>query len=95
MDMSELDLEIGFVTGKQLPGLPQMESSEIPAGKYVTSLYKGPYKDMIPLYEAMKAWMIDRHLDAEETAYELYYNSPMEVPESELLTRVMFRVKHA
>jgi len=56
-------------------------------------MYKGPYAEMAPAYDAMNKWIAEKGLEAAGIAYEVYYNSPAEVPESELLTKIMLPVK--
>lgn len=93
MDMERLELEIGFPVSKPLPGKGDIEASQIPAGKQVTCMYKGPYMGMPPAYEEIKQWIKDNGYKAVGTVYEYYYNSPEEVPESELLTKIVFLVE--
>jgi len=93
MDMENLDVEMGFPVSKQLTGRGEIEAKEIPAGKYAECMYKGPYREMVPAYDAMNQWLGENGLTATGVSYECYYNSPMEVPESELLTKIMFPVK--
>lgn len=93
MDMERLELEIGFPVSKPLPGKGDIEASQIPAGKQVTCMYKGPYMGMPPAYEEIKQWIKDNGYKAIGTVYEYYYNSPEEVPESELLTKIVFLVE--
>jgi effector-binding domain-containing protein len=90
MDMQNLDVEMGFVVAGPLPGKGDIKVGEIPAGKQVSYLFKGPYKQMVPVYNAMMQWMQENGHTPTGTAYEFYYNSPEEVPESELLTRIVF-----
>ena len=93
MDMEDLDIEAGFPVSKQLAGRDDINLSEIPAGKQVSCSYKGPYLEMGAVYEAMQAWMEANAYIPTGTVYEFYYNSPLEVPESELLTKIVFLVK--
>lgn len=93
MDMEHLDVEMGFPVSKQLAGREEIKASEIPAGKYAECVYKGPYAEMVPAYDAINQWLGENGLSATGISYEFYYNSPMEVPESELLTKIMFPVK--
>jgi len=44
-------------------------------------------------YNAMMEWLEKNKYEATGVAYEFYYNSPMDVPESELLTKIVFPVK--
>lgn len=90
MDMDRLDVEIGFPVAKPLPGEGVIGPSEIPAGKKATRMYKGPYMEMGPTYEAMTKWMEENGHRPTGVVYEFYYNSPCEVAESELLTKIVF-----
>ena len=93
LDMENLDVEMGFPVSKQLAGKGEIKASEVPAGRYAECMYKGPYEEMVPVYEAMNKWIADKGLEATGISYEVYYNSPEEVPESEHLTKVMLAVK--
>ncbi|MDI3539727.1 MAG: hypothetical protein PWQ52_850 [Methanolobus sp.] len=93
MDMDDLDLEIGFPVMKPLEGSGEIIRSEIPAGKYVSMMYKGPYAGMEKPYSEMAEWIEEHGHKPKGIAYEYYYNSPMEVPESELLTRIVIAVE--
>ncbi len=92
MDMDDLDLEIGFPVSKPLDGEGEITRSEIPAGKYVSMMYKGPYAGMEKPYAEMGKWIEEHGYKPKWISYEYYYNSPMEVPESELLTRIVMPV---
>jgi effector-binding domain-containing protein len=93
MDMENLDVEIGFPVSKKLPGEGEIKQSEIPAGRYVECMYKGVYAEMVPAYDAMNKWIADNGYEAVGSTYEYYYNSPRDVPESELLTKIMLPLK--
>jgi len=90
MDMENLDVEMGFPVEKPIPGKGEIRSGEIPAGKQASCMYKGPYSEMAPVYEAMTRWIAENGQTPTGVCYEFYYNSPMEVPESELLTKIVF-----
>lgn len=93
MDMEHLDVEMGFPVSRRLEGKGEIKANEIPGGRYAECMYKGPYAEMGPVYEEMNKWIAEKSLEATGTAYEFYYNSPMDVPESELLTKVVFPLK--
>ena len=93
LDMENLDVEMGFPVSKKLAERDEIKANEIPAGKYAECTYKGPYAEMAPVYDAMNQWMAEKGLEATGIAYEVYYNSPGEVAESELLTKIMFPLK--
>ena len=90
MDMEDLDIEIGFPVARPLAGKGEIAASQIPAGKQVSCFHKGPYNKVEPVYNAMMQWINENGYTPTGVAYEFYYNSPDEVPESELLTKVMF-----
>lgn len=93
MDMEHLQLEIGFPVPKPLPGKGDIQPGSIPAGKQVTCMYKGPYMEMPPVYSEIQKWIRDNGYKPRGPVYEHYYNSPEEVPESELLTKIVFLVE--
>ena len=93
MDMENLDVEMGFPVAKPLAGKGEIIAGEIPAGKQASYMYKGPYQAMEPVYEAFNRWMTENGHTPTGVCYEFYYNSPMDVPESELLTKIVFPLK--
>lgn len=92
-DMENLDVEAGFPVSHPIPGKDNLVSSEIPAGRKVSCLYKGPYTEMNTVYGAVQAWMEQNNYIPTGVVYEFYYNSPGEVPDQELLTRIVFLIK--
>lgn len=93
MDMENLDVEMGFPVSKPVAGKGEIKAGCIPAGKQASCMFKGPYEQMAPVYEAMTAWMNENGHIPTGVCYEFYYNSPMDVPVSELLTKVVFLLK--
>ncbi len=88
LDMKDLDVEMGFPVAKPLPSKAEIESGEIPQGRYVSFMYKGAYSGMEQPYNEMFKWIAENGYEPKGVYYEYYYNSPNEVPESELLTRI-------
>jgi len=93
LDMQDLDLEAGFTVTTAVPGAGEIYAGEIPAGKQATCTHKGPYADSEKAYNQMTTWMQKNQCTPTGVAYEFYLNSPEEVPESELLTKIMFPLK--
>ncbi len=93
MDMQDLDLEAGFTVTEGISGEGEIVAGVIPAGKQVSCTHKGPYAASEAAYNEMTAWMQKNQCIPTGVAYEFYLNSPEEVPESELLTRIMFPLK--
>lgn len=93
MDMEHLKVEIGFPTMKEIPGSGEIVSVMIPAGKKAVGYHKGAYGDIAPVYDKLAAWAVEKGHTPSGIAYEHYFNSPGEISESELLTRVEFLLK--
>lgn len=93
MDMENLDVEMGFPVTRPIEGKGDIKSNHIPAGEQVSYMYKGPYNSMGPVYDEISKWMNEKGYTSTGMCYEFYYNSPMEVPESELLTKIVFPLK--
>lgn len=93
MDMEDLDVEIGFVVPRQLPGKNNIQAGIIAAGKAALCMHKGPYMDIEPVYMDILKWMFDHEYEPTGVVYEHYYNSPEDFPESELLTRIVMPIK--
>ena len=93
MDMEHLDVEMGAPVTKPLTGKGEVKASVIPACKQVSTVFKGPYTKMEPVYGAVNAWIAEKGVIPTGVVYEHYFNSPMEVPEDELMTKIVFLVK--
>lgn len=93
LDMQNLDVEMGFPVAKLLPEKDDIKARELPPGKVVSSMYKGPYREMEAPYNEMSKWIADNGYTPEGISYEYYFNSPQDVPESELLTKIVMPVR--
>lgn len=93
MDMENLDVEMGFPVAEKMPGQSEIKAGVIPGGRQVACMHRGPYQECGPAYEEANRWMREKGYIPTGVAYEFYYNSPGEVPESELLTKIMFPLK--
>ncbi len=93
LDMEHLDVEMGAPVEKPRPGKGEVKAGVIPAGKQVSTIHKGAYTKMEPVYNAINAWIGEKGLTPTGVVYEHYFNSPLEVPEDELMTRIVFLMK--
>jgi effector-binding domain-containing protein len=93
MDMEDLDVEMGFPVSQPYPENGDIKPGVIPAGKQAVAMFKGPYAKMEPTYTALTAWVAQQGQEPSGIVYEYYYNSPLEVPEDELLTKIVFILK--
>ena len=67
-----------------------MQRFVIPAGKYVSILFKGPYPELERPYDWLFGeWIPNNNLQAADfPPFEEYLNNPKETPPNELLTRI-------
>jgi effector-binding domain-containing protein len=93
MDENNLEVEIGFPVSEEIPGEGEITCTKIPGGKRVVGYYKGAYAYMTYLYDEMLKWILLNNLEPSSLVYEYYFNSPQDVPENELLTKVEFLLK--
>lgn len=93
MDMDALDVEMGVPVSKTLPGKGEIKPGVIPAGKQVSCFYKGSYSQLEAVYADINKWMAENKCEPNGECYEFYLKSPMDTPESELETRIVFPVK--
>jgi effector-binding domain-containing protein len=93
MDMENLIVEIGFPLQSEIEGQGDIELRYIPGGKKATGFYKGAYDKIGPVYEKLAAWLSQKGFESSGVAYEYYYNSPQDVSESELLTKIEILLK--
>lgn len=93
MDMNALEVEIGVPVFSPIQGTEEIQSGEIPEGKKVVAMHQGSYQSMSATYDAVNQWIAERALEPTGVVYEFYFNSPEEVPESELLTKIIFLLK--
>lgn len=93
MDMENLIVEIGFPITRKIEGKDDIVLRYIPAGRKATGFHKGSYSEIGPLYEQLTRLIGEKGYEPTGVVYEYYYNSPNEIPESELLTKVEFLLK--
>ncbi len=93
LDMQNMEIEIGFPVSKPLPDTEQIKAGELPAGKVVSASYKGPYSAMESGYNEIFKFIAEKGFQPKGVYYEYYFNSPKDVPESELLTKIIIPLK--
>ena len=106
-DMSkELDIDVGFTVDKAVKGDTRVTADFLPAGKYVTLLYTGPYKGKgifkatVTLLEWTKAnklkWDITKKKGVEwwNGRAEIYFSDPaIEKDPTKFKTELAFLIK--
>ncbi len=89
-DMQDLDLEIGFPVGADVAAEDEIMASEIPAGRYATTMHIGPYAEIAESYEHLTSWVEQQLQRPAGSAYEIYLNDPATTPEEGLQTLIIF-----
>lgn len=64
----------------------------LPAQQVLSALHKGPYNEVGQVYEVLMNKIIEEGYQMVGAPMEIYFNSPMEVPEKELLTEIQFPI---
>ncbi|NLC84129.1 MAG: GyrI-like domain-containing protein [Ruminococcaceae bacterium] len=90
MDMENLNIELGFPIAREIEGNDDIVLRYIPAGKKAIGYHKGAYNELGSMYERLTRFITEKGYNPSGVVYEYYYNSPEEVPESELLTKAEF-----
>lgn len=93
LDTDDLDVEIGFPVATALPGKDDIQPGEVPAGKYATCVWVGPYDESEAAYDALATFIAEQGYEPVGVAYEVYLNDPGEVPPEELQTEIAFPLK--
>ncbi len=93
LDKEDLDVEIGFPVDTSFDRQGEIRPGEIAAGTYATCFHKGLYSEMEPTYKQLTDWIEEQGAVPTGIAYEFYLNSPDEVPESELLTKILLPIQ--
>lgn len=64
----------------------------LPSQQVLSAIHKGPYQEVGRVYEVLMNKVIEEGYQIIGAPMEMYFNSPMEVSENDLLTEVQFPV---
>lgn len=93
MDMQALEIEIGMPVSHALPGRGEIQSVQMPSGKFGACMHVGPYPEIGAAYEALTAYVEGQGLQPSGVSYEIYLNSPVDTPPQELQTQILFPLR--
>jgi effector-binding domain-containing protein len=93
MDMSNLEIDVGFTVSEKLPDKGHIKMSSIRAGKYATTLHEGSYDTLTNTYNELTAFINEKELEVEDWVYEVYLNNPIDNPEEQPRTMIYFPIK--
>ena len=91
-DTELIQLDAGVVTSDELEPQGEIQAGTYGGHRALYALHVGPYSDVGPVYELMREEMKRLGVGPAGPPYEVFLNSPAEVPESELKTEVYWPV---
>ncbi|WP_424244127.1 effector-binding domain-containing protein [Elusimicrobium posterum] len=77
--------EVVFPLDKELDTHGDVKGYYMPYMELATTVYRGPYSQSAPVYQALVKWVEENGYKYEECAWETYLSGP-EVPEKESIT---------
>ncbi|MDH5359065.1 MAG: GyrI-like domain-containing protein [Gammaproteobacteria bacterium] len=89
MIMHKWDMQIGIPVREQIAGNDRVIAAHIPAGRYLRTLHRGPYKTLGRTYERVQKYARDQGLLLANYMVERYLNDPHEVSQAQLETEVL------
>ena len=93
MDMSNLDVEIGFPVAVNAEGNGRVNPGKLPGGKDAVAIHVGPYDKIGETYNRLTAYVKEQGLETLPFSYEFYLNDPGDTPPEELETEIHFPIK--
>ena len=91
IDMPRLEMQFGFVTPQPVAGNSRVKPGVLPAGKYATVTYVGPYDDLESVTAVVIGWAKQKGIEWDSTPaasgerfaarFEIYHNGPMDEPD--------------
>lgn len=87
------DVEICVPVSDQFINTEEVTSHELEGGLMASTIHKGPYEKVGPVYQKLPAWIYENGYEIVGSPREVYENDPQTVIPEELLTRVEFPVR--
>jgi AraC family transcriptional regulator len=88
----DMQYEMGVPFAGQASEAGKVKIKTMPVQKVISAIHKGPYSEVGQVYEVLMNKVIEDGYQMIGAPIEIYFNSPMEVPESDLLTEIQFPV---
>ncbi len=103
IDMPRLEIDVGMTTNAAIPLAGRLIEGELPAGRYVSLTYTGPYADLMDVTAMLVGWAKEQGLtwdshrtpDGEKFAgrLEVHDNNPSIEPDPvKLRTTLLFKL---
>ncbi|MGB9979936.1 tRNA (N6-threonylcarbamoyladenosine(37)-N6)-methyltransferase TrmO [Methanobacterium sp.] len=88
----KMEYEVGIPFKGSTDGDVKVKIKIMPKHKTISTIFKGPYSEIGPIYAEMMQHTMKRKYEIIGAPREVYLNNPCDVPENELLTEVIFPV---
>lgn len=88
----DMQYELGVPFLGEASEAGKVKIKNMPTQQVLSALHKGPYNEVGSVYEILMNKVIEEGYQMTGAPLEIYFNSPMEVPETDLLTEVQFPV---
>jgi effector-binding domain-containing protein len=92
IDDNAADVQAGFVIEADVAASGEMAVTRLPGATVATLTHVGAYENIEPSYFRLLEWAHDRGLTRSGRFMEVYLNSPIDTPDSELRTQIMVPV---
>lgn len=90
---NDVDVEIGVPVSKEIPGSGDLRSSVLPAGKYVSAMYKGDPDELEKAYDGILKWIDEADLKPAGAYFEYYYVEDENAPLEEFTAKIVVPVE--
>jgi len=91
----DMQYEMGVPFLGEASELGKVKIKDVPAQDVLYAVHKGPYNEVGLVYEVLMNKIIEDGYHMVGAPVEIYFNSPLEVSDDELLTEVQFPVVKA
>ena len=85
-------VEVAWPVSGTVKGSGELMVYELPGGRMVRTLHRGPYDTCESTYLALFSWMEKHHLRIAGPIREIYPNDPREVRPEEIITEILVPV---
>ncbi|WP_206853852.1 GyrI-like domain-containing protein [Candidatus Enterococcus mangumiae] len=91
-DFTVFDIELGIPVNTAISANDEVYMSQTYDGKAVISTHQGSYATLESTYEALMVYLQENQLESTGVYYDYYLSNPLDTPEDQLLTQVVFPI---
>lgn len=86
-------IEVAWPVMGTVKGSGEITAYELPGGKMVHAIHRGPYEECEPTYRKLFTWIADNSLVMNGPIREVYPNDPREVKPEDIITEIFVPVE--